>query len=196
MRNELEALGGAEEGDATALSLSALRMMPRRQEAQTTPAGRSSKFRGVTLFRPTGKWRSQISLQGKTISLGEYVTQEEAAAAFDKAVLYKDGCKAKLNFPSEYYAEDMSSLTALSWAEVVAALRLGARSSQSHTSAFRGVSLLRQTGRWHAQRAQVHLGFFSTEVKAAHAYDLATLALSAPDRTAAVFTNFPRSSYR
>lgn len=35
----------------------------------------------------------------------------QAAAAFDKAVLYKDGCKAKLNFPSEYYAEDMSSLT-------------------------------------------------------------------------------------
>lgn len=25
---------------------------------------KSSLFRGVTLFRPTGKWRAQVSLQG------------------------------------------------------------------------------------------------------------------------------------
>ena len=31
---------------------------------------KSSKFRGVTLFRPTKKWRAQISAAGKTTSLG------------------------------------------------------------------------------------------------------------------------------
>ena len=30
---------------------------------------KSSKFRGVTLFRPTKKWRAQISAGGKTTSL-------------------------------------------------------------------------------------------------------------------------------
>ena len=34
------------------------------------PATKSSRYRGVTLFRPTGKWRSQISADGKTTSLG------------------------------------------------------------------------------------------------------------------------------
>lgn len=31
---------------------------------------KSSRYRGVTLFRPTGKWRAQISSGGKTTSLG------------------------------------------------------------------------------------------------------------------------------
>ena len=31
---------------------------------------KSSRFRGVTLFRPTKKWRAQISAAGKTTSLG------------------------------------------------------------------------------------------------------------------------------
>ena len=47
------------------------------------------------------------------------------------------------------------------------------------SSHFRGVSLLRRTGRWHAQinfdGRQVHLGFFLGETEAAAAYDRAAI---------------------
>lgn len=47
------------------------------------------------------------------------------------------------------------------------------------SSHFRGVSLLRRTGRWHAQinfdGRQVHLGFFPAEADAAAAYDRAAI---------------------
>ncbi len=39
----------------------------------------------------------------------------------------------------------------LSQEDLVAMLRSRARKSTSHTSSYRGVSLLKQTGKWHAQ---------------------------------------------
>lgn len=68
----------------------------------------------------------------------------------------------------------------MNYRELVAMLRAGARRSQSQTSKFKGVTLLRQTARWHSQfeydGRQVHLGYYSTEVAAARAYDRAMLA--------------------
>jgi hypothetical protein len=68
----------------------------------------------------------------------------------------------------------------MSQAEVVALLRSRARSAAGQSSRHRGVSLLRRTGRWHAQinagGRQIHLGFYPQEEQAARAYDRATLS--------------------
>jgi len=45
----------------------------------------------------------------------------------------------------------LAPVAGLSQEDLVAMLRSRARKSTSHTSSYRGVSLLKQTGKWHAQ---------------------------------------------
>ena len=66
--------------------------------------------------------------------------------------------------------------------------RVQARRHGAQTSSFRGVSLLRQTGKWHAQinvgGRQLHLGFFASEEAAARAYDRAAIHKAGPGGSA------------
>jgi hypothetical protein len=85
----------------------------RRGGGADRPAGmpKSSRFRGVTLFRPTGKWRAQISLQGCTTSLGDHDTEEDAARAFDRAAIhFKGQAYAATNYAVEEVRDLRSSL--------------------------------------------------------------------------------------
>ncbi|CAK0785404.1 hypothetical protein CVIRNUC_008613 [Coccomyxa viridis] len=160
--------------------------------------GKSSLYRGVTLFRPTGKWRAQISANGKTTSLGDHDTEEEAARAFDRAAINKDGSRARTNFPVDQYETEVDDLQKMSQTELVAMLRSRARKSGTQTSHYRGVSLLKQTGKWHAQinvgGKQVHLGFFPTEEEAARAYDRAAINKGLQDH-GKIITNFSIDDY-
>mmetsp|Transcript_32611 Transcript_32611/g.103915 ORF Transcript_32611/g.103915 Transcript_32611/m.103915 type:complete len:275 (-) Transcript_32611:185-1009(-) len=160
---------------------------------------KSSRYRGVTLFRPTGKWRAQISAFGKTTSLGDHDTEEEAARAFDRAAINKGGRNAVTNFEVAEYQHEVEELMGMSQAELVAALRGRARKCNQQTSNYRGVSLLKQTGKWHAQinvgGKQVHLGYFGSEEMAARAYDRAAINKSGRDGQA-IQTNFNLVEYK
>ncbi|KAK9807877.1 hypothetical protein WJX72_011990 [[Myrmecia] bisecta] len=160
--------------------------------------GKSSLYRGVTLFRPTGKWRAQISASGKTTSLGDHDTEEDAARAFDRAAINKAGLAAKTNFDVQNYIDEVEDLQSMSQTELVAMLRSRARKSGTQTSHYRGVSLLKQTGKWHAQinvgGKQVHLGFFPSEEAAARAYDRAAINKGARDG-GKIITNFDLNDY-
>lgn len=48
-------------------------------------ANNTSGFKGVSLYRPNGKWRASIQKDGKFISLGYFADRRDAAAAYSAA---------------------------------------------------------------------------------------------------------------
>lgn len=57
----------------------------------------SSKFKGVTLVKRTGKWQAQITCNYKDYYLGSFMTETDAALAYNKKALELFGEHAKLN---------------------------------------------------------------------------------------------------
>lgn len=58
----------------------------------------ASQYRGVVKGQ-NGRWAAQIGKMGKHVFLGEYLTQEEAARAYDREARAYFGEFARLNFP-------------------------------------------------------------------------------------------------
>ena len=58
----------------------------------------SSRYKGVTFDKQTGKWRTEITFNYKRIRLGRFSNEEEAARVYDKAALKYHGAFAKINF--------------------------------------------------------------------------------------------------
>ena len=66
--------------------------------------GRSSRFRGVSYSKACGKWGATIGFEGKSIWLGYFTDEEEAARAYDRKAVELFGESARLNFPEEWPA--------------------------------------------------------------------------------------------
>lgn len=64
----------------------------------------TSGFKGVSWHSAGRRWNARIGFEGKTRSLGHYLTREEAARAYDIAAIEMYGEYAVLNFPRENYA--------------------------------------------------------------------------------------------
>lgn len=61
--------------------------------------GTSSRFRGVTWNRVTRKWRAQLQVKGKQITIGDFQDEEAAAAAYDGMARKHFGEFGTYNFP-------------------------------------------------------------------------------------------------
>ncbi len=57
----------------------------------------TSKYRGVSLYKATGKFRATFSLDNKKIVLGSFSTEEDAAKAYNAKAMEVLGDKARLN---------------------------------------------------------------------------------------------------
>lgn len=73
--------------------------------AQNIANGRSrggtSKFKGVHLTKSRKPWRASIMQARKKYNLGNYMTEAEAAKAYDRSARERFGQYARLNFPAE-----------------------------------------------------------------------------------------------
>lgn len=81
---------------------------PAPEAESTGPQRTSSLYRGVSWHPQTRRWKAQIKVGGKDVNLGRYVTEEEAAQAYDRAALNaRQLGGAKLNFPLDTYQAEL-----------------------------------------------------------------------------------------
>ena len=172
-----------------------------QQEKEATPP-HSSRFRGVTKHKRSGRWEAHIWIRDskKQVYLGGYSNEQHAAEAFDlvamKCKLMKNGRKIKLNYPASKYQDLQGYLLSTSLEELIMAVRRQSQGFARGSSGYRGVTL-HPTGRWEARiglpggKKHVYLGLFETEVEAARAYDVKLVELRGPSMA----TNFAMSNY-
>jgi hypothetical protein len=172
-----------------------------QQEKEATPP-HSSRFRGVTKHKRSGRWEAHIWIRDskKQVYLGGYSNEQHAAEAFDlvamKCKLMKNGRKIKLNYPASKYQDLQGYLLSTSLEELIMAVRRQSQGFARGSSGYRGVTL-HPTGRWEARiglpggQKHVYLGLFENEVEAARAYDVKLVELRGPSMA----TNFAMSNY-
>lgn len=68
------------------------------QKNTVSRAGSSSRFLGVSLYKPSGKWQVYIKINGKNKYIGYFSDEEEAARAYDAAAREYHGDFARPNF--------------------------------------------------------------------------------------------------
>jgi hypothetical protein len=66
----------------------------------------TSGYRGVTQIKRSGKWQASYRHGKKLLHLGTYSTAEDAAKAYDRAVIRLKGDLATTNFPLEDYENE------------------------------------------------------------------------------------------
>jgi hypothetical protein len=71
---------------------------PTKGVTKSTNKPLSSRFRGVTWNRKNKRWQASINIGGKYKYLGSFLSEDDAAVAFDRAAVELRGRKARVNF--------------------------------------------------------------------------------------------------
>ena len=142
----------------------------------------SSSFVGVTYTKlkdKGGKWKAQICIDGKMKHLGTFTFEDEAAKAYDEALVAQGAIR--VNFPSAQEKAEQDDTDAQLRANEKTARERQERGEQA--SSFAGVTYKKlndKGGKWRAHiwvdGKKKSLGTFTFEDEAAKAYDEALVA--------------------
>ena len=77
-----------------------LRLVTKAQNVHNSdkPSTSLQRFKGVRPRKNASAWEARMSQNGKTVTIGHFDTEQEAAAAYDSAVLAVRGSYARTNF--------------------------------------------------------------------------------------------------
>ena len=162
----------------------------------------SSKFRGVSQHKLTGRWEASLWVDKKQVYLGGFDSEAKAAWAHDLAALHTKGEAAKTNLPADVYNDELAKMQGWALKDVVAHLRRQSSAFSRGKSKYRGVSGHKAAANfnrpWEARigsldgRKNVFLGLFETEEAAARQYDRALIV----SKGLSAKTNFDVEDYR